>query len=124
MKVNDLNVLALAYIGDAVYEIYVRKYLLEKGIVKVKELQKEAIKFVSANSQSIIIKKLIDNVLNDDEISIVYRARNHKMDRHPKNSDIVSYKYATGLEALIGSLYLDNNINRIDEIMKYVLGDD
>lgn len=124
MKVNDLNVLALAYIGDAVYEIYVRKYLLEKGIVKVKELQKEAIKFVSANSQSIIIKRLIDNVLNDDEISIVYRARNHKMDRHPKNSDIVSYKYATGLEALIGSLYLDNNINRIDEIMKYVLGDD
>lgn len=124
MKVNDLNVLALAYIGDAVYEIYIRKYLLEKGIVKVKELQKEAIKFVSANSQSIIIKRLIDNVLNDDEISIVYRARNHKMDRHPKNSDIVSYKYATGLEALIGSLYLDNNINRIDEIMKYVLGDD
>ena len=63
------------------------------------------------------------NFLSDGEISIVKRARNYKSSSHPKNCDIITYKYATGLEALIGYLELSNNHSRIDEIMNYILED-
>lgn len=124
MKNEEINVLALAYLGDAIYEIYIRKYLINKGIVKVKELQQEAIKYVSANGQASYIKRLINNkFLTEEEIEIVNRGRNHKGSRHPKGADIVTYKYATGLEALIGYLNLTNKNDRIDEIMKEIIGD-
>ena len=116
------NMLVLAYLGDSVYELYIRKYLVAKGISKVKELQSESIKYVSAKSQSNYLKELIDNnVLIGDEINIVKCARNHKCNHKPKNCDIVTYKYATGLEALIGYLELENKKERIDEIMNFVL---
>lgn len=118
------NVLALAYLGDSVYEIFIRKYLLEKGIEKVDTLQKESIKYVSANSQSKFLKEMIDNnFFSEEELDIIYRARNHKCNHKPKNTDIITYKYATGIEALIGYLYLNNNINRINEIMKYIIAE-
>ena len=121
---KDKNVLVLAYIGDAIYEVYIRKYLIDKGNLKVNNLQKEAIKFVSAKVQKIFLDKLIDNnYLNEDELEVVYRARNHKGSRHPKNTDIVTYKHATAFEALIGFLYLENNITRINEIIKYLIGE-
>ena len=117
----NLNSLALAYLGDAIYELYVRKYLLNKGIVKVKELQKEAVNYVSAKAQAKFLNNMIeDNFLRDDEIDIVKRARNHKS-HSSKSTDIITYKHSTGLEALIGQLYLDNNFSRIDEIMNYIL---
>ncbi|MDD4607844.1 MAG: ribonuclease III domain-containing protein [Bacilli bacterium] len=122
MRNSSRNVLALAYLGDSVYEIYIREYLLNKGIEKVNELQKESVKYVSARGQSKYLKDMMDsNLLTEEELSIVYRARNHKGSSHPKNTDIVTYKYATGLEALIGWLYLENNQDRIDEIMNYIL---
>lgn len=124
MNNKDKNVLALAYIGDAVYEIYVRKFLLEKGLVKVKDLQEEAVKYVSAKSQCKFLNQMIENgILTEEEIDVVKRARNHKGCSHPKNTDIVTYKHATGLEALIGFLYLDEKISRIDTIMKIVIGE-
>ncbi|MEG0022418.1 MAG: ribonuclease III domain-containing protein [Bacilli bacterium] len=124
MDNKNRNVLALAYIGDAIYEVYIRKYLLEKGIEKVKILQNEAVNYVSAKSQCKYLTKLIeDNFLTDEETSIVYRARNHKGSRHPKNTDIITYKYSTGFEALIGYLYLENNITRIEEILKEIIGE-
>ncbi|MEG2311122.1 MAG: ribonuclease III domain-containing protein [Bacilli bacterium] len=122
MKLKDKNVLVLAYIGDAIYEIYIRKYLINKGINKVNTLQKEAIKYVSAKGQASFITKLLDNnLLLEAEVEVFLRARNHKSNSHPKNTDIITYKYATGLEALIGYLYLENKINRINELMKYLL---
>ncbi|MDD2377940.1 MAG: ribonuclease III domain-containing protein [Bacilli bacterium] len=122
MRNSSRNVLALAYLGDSVYEIYIQEYLLNKGIEKVNELQKESVKYVSARGQSKYLKDMMDsNLLTEEELSIVYRARNHKGSSHPKNTDIVTYKYATGLEALIGWLYLENNQDRIDEIMNYIL---
>ncbi len=117
------NSLALAYLGDAVYELYIRKHLLEKGICKVNDLQKEAVKYVSAKAQSDFLEKMLnDNFLTDEEIVIVKRARNHKS-HSSKSTDIVTYKRSTGLEALIGYLEMKDNISRIDEIMKYIVGD-
>ena len=101
------NMLVLAYLGDSVYELYIRKYLVDKGICKVKELQSESIKYVSAKSQSNYLKELMDNnMLTEEEVNIVKCARNHKSNHKPKNCDIVTYKLSTGFEALIGYLYL------------------
>lgn len=116
------NVLVLAYMGDAIYSVYIREYLINTGISKVDKLQKESIHYVSAKGQAKFIEKMIDNeFLTDNELDIFYRARNHKGTRHPKNTDIVTYKYSTGFEAIIGYLYLEGNINRINEIIKFIL---
>ena len=115
------NVLALAYLGDSIYEVYIRKYLLDKGIEKVDELQKESINYVSAKNQSKFLLNMMDNnFFNDNEIDIIKRGRNHKS-RNPKHVDVATYHNATGLETLIGYLYLEDNTKRIDEIMEYIL---
>ena len=120
---NNINSLTLAYLGDSIYEFYIRKNLVLKGIVKVNELQKEAINFVSAKAQSSFLENMInDNFLNEEEINIVKRARNHKS-HTSKTTNIITYKKSTGLEALIGYLYLKNNNLRIKEIMNYIVGD-
>ncbi len=122
MNLLEINVLVLAYLGDTVYENHVRKYLIEKGIGNVNDLQKEAISYVSAKNQAKFLQDMMDhNFLLDDEIDIVKRARNYKTTSHPKSCDIITYKYATGLEALIGYLELDHNRERIDEIMNFIL---
>ena len=124
MQIKEINVLVLAYLGDAIYEEYIRKYLINKGIGHVNDLQKEAVKYVSANGQANYLTKMIEsNFLTDDEIGIVKRARNYKTTSHPKSCDIVTYKYATGLESLIGYLDMDNKKSRIDEIMNFILGE-
>jgi ribonuclease-3 family protein len=122
MNLLEVNVLVLAYMGDTIYENYVRKFLIKKGIGNVNDLQSASISYVSAKSQAKFLQEMLDSdFLNDDEISIVKRARNYKTTSHPKNCDIVTYKYATGLEALIGYLELDNNKERIDKIMNFIL---
>ena len=117
------NSLVLAYIGDSIYETYIRKYLIEKGISKVKELQSESIKYVSAKRQAFYLKEMIDNnFFSKEELNIIMTARNHKNNHKPKNCDIITYKYSTGFEALIGYLYFNNNNERIKEIINYILG--
>ena len=123
------NMLVLAYLGDAIYETYIRKYLIDTGIVKVNKLQSESIKYVSAKSQAEFLKTMIENnYLKEDELKIVITARNItkpiemlKNNHKPKNCDIITYKYATGLEALIGYLYYNDDFKRIDEIMSLVV---
>ena len=120
--IKEINSLVLAYLGDTIYEDYVREYLIKKGIANVNDLQTESIKYSSAKAQSTIVKELINNgFFTDEELSIIKRARNHKGGSHPKNCDIVTYKYATGFEALIGYLKLENKIDRIEEIIKSIL---
>lgn len=116
-----MNNLVLAYLGDAVYELYIREYLIKSGLCKVKDLQNESLKYVSAKSQSEHLKRLIDNnFLTEEEIEIVKRGRN--MTSHgKKNTDIVTYKRSTGLECLIGSLKINKNIERINEIMEFIV---
>ena len=120
--VKEINSLVLAYLGDTIYEDYIREYLILKGIGNVNDLQKESIKYVSAKAQAEILKKLMDNnFFTEEELTIIKRARNHKSISHPKNCDIVTYRHATGFEALIGYLKLSGNIKRIEEIMNYIL---
>lgn len=119
---KEINSLSLAYIGDAVYELYIRLFLLNCN-KKVNDLQKEAIKFVSAKAQSKYLDSMLtNNFLTDEEVQIVKRARNHKS-HSSKSTDIITYKKSTGLEALIGHLKINNNEARIEEIMKYIVGD-
>lgn len=124
MNVKEINVLVLAYLGDTIYEDYIRKFLISLGINNVNELQKKAVEYVSAKRQAKFITKMLEEeFLNNEEIDVFKRARNYKSSSHPKNCDIITYKYATGLEALIGYLELSNNHSRIDEIMNYILED-
>ncbi len=123
MNTNEINILVLAYLGDTIYENYIRRYLIEKNIANVDSLQKEAISYVSAKSQAKFLTELLDKeLLTEEEITIIKRARNYKTKSHPRNCDIITYKYATGLEALIGYLELENKKERIDEIMNYIIG--
>lgn len=122
MNILEINVLVLAYLGDTIYENYVRRYLISKGIGNVNSLQTESINYVSAKAQAKFVNILIDNnFFTEEEMNVIKRARNYKSTSHPKNCDIVTYKYATGLEALIGYLDLTNRNDRIDEIMKLIL---
>lgn len=120
----DTNVLVLAYLGDTVYEYYVRRHFINKKIANVDSLQKETLKFVSAVNQSKFLKELIEeNFFTELELSIIKRGRNHKGGRKPKNCDIITYKHATALEALLGFLKLEEEIDRIEEIMERILGE-
>lgn len=120
--IKNKNVLTLAYLGDAVYEIYIRKYLINKNIIKVDQLQKNAINYVSAKNQSKFLENLLeDNFFNEIELEIIYRARNHKGSRHPKNTDIITYKHSTAFEAVIGYLYLEDK-NRLEILISKVIG--
>ena len=122
MGINEINVLSLAYLGDAVYELKVRDYLISTGISKVNKLQKEAMNFVTAKKQCEFVNYFIENnILTETEIDYVKRGRNASTYSHPKNTDIVTYKWATGFECLFGYLYLDNNKERIDELFNIIL---
>ena len=120
MDVNLINVMSLAYLGDSIYEVYIREHLIRNGIAFVEDLQREAIKYVSAKSQAKILSDLIDNnLLTDIELDVVKRGRNYKRNIHPKNTDIITYKISTGFEALIGYLYLKDK-ERLMEVLNFI----
>lgn len=122
MNINLINPLVLAYIGDAIYELEIRKILVRRGINKVNELQKECTRYVSAKGQSYFIDMMISqSILFEDEIDIYKRARNSKVKSHPSNTDIITYKMATGFEAVFGYLYLTNKFDRINELIYYIM---
>lgn len=118
-----MNMLNLAYLGDSVYEVYIRKYLVTKINKKNCELQKLSLNFVSARSQRKHFEYLENNnLLTDDELDIIRRGRNTKGGKC-KSADIVTYRIATGFECLFGQLYLDNNIERIEELISLIIGE-
>ena len=124
MNVLEINVLVLAYLGDTIYENYVRHYLINKGIGNVNDLQTASINYVSAKNQARFLEKLIDEeFFSEDEINVIKRARNYKNNSHPKNTDIITYKHATGLEAVIGYLDMIGKKDRIDLLMNKILED-
>ncbi|MFC4323859.1 Mini-ribonuclease 3 [Litchfieldia salsa] len=116
---KQLNSLALAYMGDAVYEMYVRHFILGKGAVRPNELHKIAKRYVSAKAQASILHHLTsEEFFNEEEEGVLRRGRNAKSGTTPKNTDVQTYKYSTSFEALIGYHHLHNNKERLEEIIK------
>lgn len=119
VKINkrwqDVNILLLAYLGDAVYELWVRKHLLEKGAEKVDEMHKKAVYYVQAKTQAGILKHLLAE-LDDTETDVVMRGRNAK-GHYPRNIDVVTYRHATAFEALVGYWYLTDKKTRMKDIL-------
>lgn len=115
--VNMLPPLVLAYVGDSIYEIYIRRYLIgENKDQKVNVLHKKAIRYVKAKAQATAALEL-KKILTDEEWGVIRRGRNVKSNTVPKNADITDYKYATGFEALMGYLYMKNRVERMEELI-------
>ncbi len=111
-ELNTYSPLVLAYIGDAVYEVVIRSLLVGKQNEQVEKLHKKATKYVKAEAQKDIINAIMDD-LTDDEMAVFKRARNSKQHTTPKNAKLGDYHKATGFEALVGYLYLKNDIDRM-----------
>lgn len=119
----NFNPLVLAYMGDTIYEQYVREYLIRSGLSKIGELQQKSLDYVSAKSQKKHLQRLEEaNFLTESELDVIRWGRNAKGAKS-KSTDIITYRLATGLETLIGKLYFDGNNDRIKEIMNYILGE-
>ncbi|WP_062050679.1 Mini-ribonuclease 3 [Bacillus sp. JCM 19034] len=118
IDLTQVNALALAYMGDSVLDMYVRYFLIAKGRVRPHQLHVEATKYVSAKAQANIVRYLLDEqILNEQEIALFKRGRNAKSGTIPKNTDLQTYRYSTGFEAVLGFLYFQGNNERLDEIM-------
>lgn len=117
-SVKSMNSLVLAYIGDAVFEVFIRGFLIkENKNILVHQLHKKGVSYVKARAQSDFVKKIMDD-LSEEEIRIFKRGRNAKSGTVPKNADIQDYRNATGLEALIGYLYITENFERLNRILE------
>ena len=117
-----LNGIALAYIGDAIYEVFVREYLLDKGLTKPATLQKNATKFVSAKAQAKIISAMDEvDFLTEYELTYFKRGRNAHSKTTAKNTDVVTYRISTGFEAVVGILHLTQQKERLQEFWDFCL---
>ena len=117
IEIDTMSPLIWAYVGDAVYELYIRTRLINETKLKPHKLHLESIKYVKASEQAKKIKEMWDE-LTEEEIDIVKRARNTKNHHVPKNAEIDDYMYATAYEGLIGYLYLTKQEKRLEEILK------
>ena len=113
---------SLAYIGDAIYELKIREYLLKKGYQDVNILHKYAVKFTSGESQALIVDYLIKNeIITEEEISYFKRGRNSGHSKNRRSISVISYKKATGFEAMVGYLYLSNQEERLNSLVEIVI---
>jgi len=117
---GQLNPLVLAYIGDAVYEVFVRQYLISQPNHRPHELQKRSTRYVSAKAQSAALESWLP-LLNEEEMTMIKRGRNAKSGSSPKNADIIDYRRSTGFECLIGYLYYTGQQERMIELMQLAL---
>lgn len=118
--VKQLNSLALAYMGDAVFEQVVREHLIRSGRVKPNVLHREATKYVSAKAQATIVRELQrTEFLTEEEAAVLRRGRNAKSGSVPKNTDVQTYHYSTAFEAVVGSLYLSEQKERLQELLQF-----
>ncbi len=111
----------LSFLGDAVFELMVREHLISKNIVKLNDLQKFTLDFVTAKRQAYFVDMLTSSkILTFEEEEIIRKGRNLKTHKSPKNCDIVTYKYATAFEILIGFLYV-NDKKRLSEVFDFII---
>ncbi|AKN53657.1 Mini-ribonuclease 3 [Weizmannia coagulans] len=120
---KQLNSLALAYMGDAVYEEYIRHHVLLQGKTKPNRLHREAIRFVSAKAQAQVLKQMMnEDLLTEEETAVVRRGRNAKSGTVPKNTDVQTYRHSTAFEALIGYHYLSGSRERMEALIEKAIG--
>jgi len=119
-KAGLINPVVLAYMGDAVFELLVRQYLISQPNNKSHYLHSEATKRVSAKAQRLTLERL-QPLLTEEEADIVRRGRNTKSGAPPRNADPADYRHATALECLFGYLYFEGRLERIGELMRAVL---
>ena len=119
LRAEEYSPLTLAYIGDCVYEMYIRTYLIKDANHNVNKLHKTSTKYVCCKAQAELFHK-IENMLTENELAVFKRGRNTKS-HVPKNSEMKDYRVATGVEALMGYLYIKNDNDRICELMQFAV---
>ncbi|GAP03342.1 ribonuclease III [Fructobacillus pseudoficulneus] len=118
---EQMNGLSLAYIGDAIYELAVRNHLVSLGLTKVNDLQKKSRHYVSAKAHAALFDLMqTDQILNEQEMLYFKRGRNAKSYTKAKNTNAVSYRISTGVEAMFGYLYLSKQEERLTELMNWI----
>ncbi|MDH6364831.1 ribonuclease-3 family protein [Enterococcus sp. PF1-24] len=119
---RQLNGLALAYVGDAIYEIYIRDYLVSEGYTQPNRLHKQATHYVSAKAQAALMQDLLaEELLTEEEALFYKRGRNAKSHTTAKNADVTTYRIATGFEALMGFLHLTKQDQRLEELVEWCI---
>lgn len=121
-QAKQLNALALAYMGDVVYETAVRRRLLEQGLTRPNDLHRGAVRYVRAASQAAVLNRWLEaGTLTEEEQAVVRRGRNAKSGSIPKSTDVHTYRYSTAFEALIGYTYLLERRDRLEELIEQAL---
>ena len=120
--VNLINGIALAFEGDAVYSMYIRRHLIFQGLTKPNQLHREATKYVSAKAQANLISLMLEEgILTEKEEDIYKRGRNANSHTKAKNTDIVTYRMSTGFEAVMGYLHMTEAIDRLEELIDWCI---
>ena len=120
--VNLINGIALAFEGDAVYSMYIRRHLIFQGLTKPNQLHREATKYVSAKAQANLISLMLEEgFLTEKEEDIYKRGRNANSHTKAKNTDIVTYRMSTGFEAVMGYLHMTEDIERLEELIDWCI---
>lgn len=121
-EVKNMNPQVLAFVGDGVYSLFVRHKLVLTSGLKGKDLHNLTTSYVKAGGQSNSIGNILP-LLNETEMSVFKRARNHKTLSQSKNANIVDYRRATGFEAVLGYLYLIGDVERLNFLLHNCLGE-
>ncbi|WP_300356203.1 ribonuclease III domain-containing protein [Fusobacterium sp.] len=116
IDLRETSGVVLAYLGDSVWELYVREYFILKGY-NIRNLNKNVVKSVNAKTQSRILRDILDDV-DEKYKSVINRSKNGNIKTFPRSCTVMEYREATGFEAYIGALYIDGNIEKIKEIIK------
>jgi len=120
--VNLINGIALAFEGDAVYSMYIRRHLIFQGLTKPNQLHRVATKYVSAKAQANLISLMLEEgILTEKEEDIYKRGRNANSHTKAKNTDIVTYRMSTGFEAVMGYLHMTEAIERLEELIDWCI---
>ncbi|WP_019775157.1 Mini-ribonuclease 3 [Streptococcus sobrinus] len=122
VNVNLINGIALAFEGDAVYSLYIRRHLIFQGQTKPNQLHRLATRYVSAKAQAMLIEALLEGgLLTQEEEAIYKRGRNAHSHTKAKNTDIITYKMSTGFEAVLGYLHMTQQVARLEEIIDWCI---
>lgn len=122
LDVNLINGIALAFEGDAVYSLYIRRHLIFQGQTKPNQLHRLATRYVSAKAQASLVEKMLDQeVLTEKELDIYKRGRNAHSHTKAKNTDVITYKMSTGFEAVMGYLHMTEDLTRLEELITWCI---